>query len=511
MSFSLCSLDADIPRWASELAATQGRISNQLQHMGTQHGVRVSASQAGHEALEVLKREGRFHVGMSTNGGAAVFSQPEVQTARSFTVGQEAQFDLFLVPILERCFPHLTVLLSEEFKFLEVPTTCEASGFLALKPDLVILPNGFYMLKILNENTAKAAELAAAKKNNSAAVFRCGVPADRRLHQSTTVFESKVPPNKTGIPTAAHFGEGINYGACLRVDHLGKDWWGQKSTRVVLVTPSVFWLIEVCTGGYISGVTQWGWNTLGSLEALQRFVPSDPWSSLDALCKKLKVSLVDPQKDGETAFLGAGAHGRAFKVQDEAGKMQAMKVVCNQGDTAAVTNLQIELEVLNKVNAHHKDLVVCPTSSVETEGALAGFTMDTVGQAMTRGMLDRDIRIVKNVFTRLYALHHAGFTHGDTRLANLLLLGNAKMMWIDMRSGTQALGGARFTTDVRQLVHSILPNYSPIENYDEGLERAIQKYSPCLDGADRVADAVLAHMPSSSSFSSSSSSSSSSS
>lgn len=456
-----------------------------------------SPAQVGAEALEVAKD--RIADGVVSTTGHAVFTPDEFKLAAAFATGQERAFNLFLVPILSRSLQRIVVALSEEFTWLPVHTSSSHADKLKLKPDIWLGPDGFYALKVLKAGSTAAKAFAEAQAKHTQSRILCAVPADRRLFPSVIPAESKIPNNNDRVPTANNLGQALNYGGQIRLDALGADVLGQTSSKVMIFTPTVFWLLEVGQRSFLSRLTKWKWDTPGSLEALRDFVPVDPWQHLHTLCSQLQVRLLQPKGDGDTAFLGAGACARVFLAEDGNEQQHALKVVCNGHDTMASTQLRMEFAVLEQHRAECKSehcfLVAKPTSQMCTAGKLAAFTMAPVGAAVTREMINTGKVTVQAVFTRLVALHQHGLTHGDARLANLVLTTNKTLTWIDLRTGILLQGvdsAPYFVRDARTLVRSLLPAYNPDNLIDADLEAAIDAYKADLTSADSLAGIVAA-------------------
>lgn len=466
-----------------------------------QPGIPSSTSKLGVDAEDSLGC--RDKEGTSVPGQPAVFSEDEVKAAAAFGRGDEKKFDLFLMPILARSIKPLVVVNSEDIPWL--PSSLKKKH--AQKPDLFLLPGPLY--KAREPCAASQNAVIELSKHQPETAWRFGLPADPRFFRSVVVVETKLPDNQARMPTASNFGEALKYSACLRLDPLlQKDVFGQEPALVILVTPSVFWLIKVGPGGFVVSRERWKWEMPGSLAALQAFRPSDPWVDVESLCLSLGVKPVDPHYDSsvDSAFLGAGGSGRVFRVISSLGvpvqenNFQAVNVVCtNQQHAELLTEWTI---LKDHADACGCDLIAKPNSQVFTTGELAGFAMTPVGQPVTPTLLlQSGFPSVSDVFVYLQKLHtHPphGYCHGDARLANVILVGSS-LVWINLKIVIKEHGGDRrvaldFKRNVRSLVDSLLSGLALTTGVLKEVERCIDLYNATPESAKAISTRVASAM-----------------
>jgi hypothetical protein len=122
-----------------------------------------------------------------------------------------------------------------------------------------------------------------------------------------------------------------------------------------------------------------------------------------------------------TAFLGAGARGRVFRVKNKEGQYQALKVVV----ATDCRRLLHEYALLDEAaNAE------APSKVAVFDELGGGYLLSAVGKPV-----DPTLRSTwQGAFSTLQVLHEKRFTHGDARLPNLLQVGD-KFLWIDFLDG----------------------------------------------------------------------------
>jgi tRNA A-37 threonylcarbamoyl transferase component Bud32 len=436
-------------------------------------------------AEESLLNSPRNIIGLKVEGQESVFTEEETNRAHEFKTGQEKDFVLFLMSILSRVFKTRVIVNSENFAWLPVS---QEHRKLDLKPDLLLLHAAFYRI---HRGTSSGRDASDTK--------RCGSPADESLFPFTIVFEAKIPDNKNKLPTNGNFGEAIKYGVYMRRDKLGRDVFGQARARVLLVTPSEFWLIEIGMNEQVLSRTIWKWDLPGSLPALQTFCSTDDLG-LDKICALANVQIADPYifKSIDSAYLGTGGTGRAFAVlQSQTGQdpsklrkkdLHALKVVKVEN----LAYLQFELAILKDHSDTCKcDAIVAPTSEIILSETHAAFTMQPVGRAVTIQDLIDNPTLVKDAFEALRRLHthNPPIYHSDPRLPNLLIF-ERKLVWIDLRQ-SEFLNWTRtskfhFTVDVNILMKSILSR----EELTGSLLTLAQGYDASEEASNQIGQAV---------------------
>ena len=235
----------------------------------------------------------------------------------------------------------------------------------------------------------------------------------------------------------------------------GTDMW----YKGIVYDPTEFRLIT-SQGDQITSTTEGKWTDGGSYNLIKCFIQelnADHWSMcLHALCGHLNVEIVVPSADDVidsnafwgTPYLGAGAHGRVFKVKrmegGNAGNYVALKVVLViESDELAVerciSDVEKEFTLLAEaksicsdnivpVMSFHRGKVGCGSISY------AGYLMTIVGTPIERNK-DNYIRILKSLGT----LHANSITHGDARIQNVVEY-MEKIYWIDFRESKLGVG-----------------------------------------------------------------------
>jgi hypothetical protein len=360
-------------------------------------------------------------------GGAGdpVFSTTDAQLA--ITKTDEKKFDIFMTPFLTELFAPLTLVTSEDFRWIRLHEHAAASDQDG-KPDFLIAPVEFVERRTPSAGTS----LSAVRDATSDVLFRFGVPASWSLRDFVRVLESKAMALGN-----AEFGELILY--------LQKQGGDRRHTRGMLFNQTDFWLVEV-KGHIVTQRIMGKWVQGGVKQLIRKFMHFnlvDTWCTpMAEICTNLEVRVMDPHVDNiaVAAFLGEGAFGRVFRVlsanvgaRPRLKDLLALKVV----DTS-VKHEPLQLE-FDRLRTHHDTcsnctLLVRPVSTLSVSGSLAAYAMAPVGSALTRDVLrkpggpgvDDVVRALQNLH-----VHAGGIVHGDPRLANLILVGQ-DLMWIDL-------------------------------------------------------------------------------
>jgi hypothetical protein len=386
-------------------------------------------------------------------GGNTVFVPPEgagdpVLTddlAKALeTVASESKEDgivRFLTPILREirglvgeesdgrgC--HRVLVNSEAHTWLKHPDSDEL-----LKPDLFMTWAPFVA--------------ARGRGGDGSGADAVGVLAGTALQAAGCVrelYEAKSVPL-----TAGPFGKLVSYHECITGECFG-----------MLFNQKEFWLYRTFNG-HPQRLIRASWTQPGTRALISSFFAAaqEPLllSALQELCDAFHTAVVVPT-GARTPYLGSGAHGHVFAVNDPA-KPQALKVVL-LNEEVSISQVSGEFEALMRAS-HSKATVVPAIGKLHpiTHGGVvvaSGYLLDAVGTPCTlhgRGSTD--------VFSALLALHDQKIYHGDARLPNLINVGG-KLLWIDLRK--TLVGGSHLSdtmrlalmrTDAAQLVASCLP------------------------------------------------------
>ena len=360
------------------------------------------ASHGRHESQR-LEREGKLKTFTSIQGESSILSPDEVIEFSKLQT--EHQMVAFITPHLEMIFRQnnessTVVVNSEEYKWLR---TSDDTNF-NQKPDLFVCHKAIYEARApfnTGDNTLK-------KMRRSTDVF--GVLANWKLRR----FLHVVCEAKQGIGYSG-LGETINYGA-----HLCFEEDGPVTVRLVLFDPKEFWLIE-CVKGVATSIEKCCWSQCGSFSLFRNFALRDPLiEALDDACKEFKLTV------DENSFLGQGAFGVVFRVQNRKGKYLAMKIVSDEGDHVKHLKMQAEITI----NAKEK----CPDYIVGIESNGILHYENKAGVLLQSDVGDHYSTLSgKQIIQALAALHSENILHGDCRVENIVNL-SGKARWIDMRA-----------------------------------------------------------------------------
>jgi hypothetical protein len=93
----------------------------------------------------------------------------------------------------------------------------------------------------------------------------------------------------------------------------------------------------------------------------------------------------------------------------------------------------------------------------------AGYIMGVVGTGFQRSLRQQD---KENLAAALFALHAAGFVHGDPRIDNAVLVGE-QVKWIDLREAVSVTTEANMRIDVEIFLESlaISPDDDAVDDY----------------------------------------------
>jgi hypothetical protein len=199
----------------------------------------------------------------------------------------------------------------------------------------------------------------------------------------------------------------------------------------ILFDVEEFWMIR-SSGNTIVDVVKCKWSQSGSKQRLLEFLHVvDPWlEAVTVLCEKLDVTIVDlsASEQEQSAFLGAGANGRVFKLTSG----EVLKVVVGRKSGDVEKEYQLMLQYQKRNNIHSLVFPVVENSfhsgfvgTVVYAGYLLAEEGNKIGLPLSNA-LKTDLAV------SLHGLHSHNVIHGDPRIDNALTLGGV-LKWIDFR------------------------------------------------------------------------------
>jgi hypothetical protein len=413
--------------------------------------------------------------------GGVVEAEPRPGARAVLTAAQQAQLDAaaredheegvvrFMMPVLaalrgcargdvarDACAPVL--VNSEHLPWLEHPAGGGLSK-LRLKPDL------FRTWAPFIEERVRRGQQGEGPDH----VF--GVLAGAALQRAGCVKEV-YEATRFATLTRAHFG-----GLCAYHDALGRG-----VCRGVLFGPQAFWLYKTVHASPVRLVRAC-WAEAGSADVFTSFFENDACDELDkpeppllALLRELLATLgtaLCAAADGRR-YLGSGATGHVFAVCAPGGgaPARALKVVLS----ASAAGVAAEYERMGAAAAVGAPVVPPVDGSLIVAGAGGGFLLSRVGAAAPAASASASA----GAFAALAALHAAGVTHGDARLANLLDV-DGELRWIDLVGGVAAAPAspafaALARADAETLARSLLRAAAPAA-LPEGVAAALGAYA----------------------------------
>lgn len=200
----------------------------------------------------------------------------------------------------------------------------------------------------------------------------------------------------------------------------------------VLFDVEEFWMIS-SAGNVIVDVVMRKWAQPGSKQCLLRFLmkESDPWmKATNTLCERLNETILDQTSSQVeyTAFLGAGANGRVFKLTS--GKV--LKVVLERKRDSVEGEYIIMERCLSRESIAHLIFPIVEGSyrSCDLDGIIcAGYLLQCEGVKISSPVTDD---LMMQLVSALVALHLNDVIHGDPRIQNALVIDN-QVKWIDFR------------------------------------------------------------------------------
>jgi hypothetical protein len=222
----------------------------------------------------------------------------------------------------------------------------------------------------------------------------------------------------------------------------------------VLFDVTEFWMIR-SSGNTITNVVKCQWTQSGSKQRLVEFLRvTDPWlHAANAMCERFNVTILDmsASEHEQSAFLGAGANGRVFKLNTN----QVMKVVVGQ---SRIYNVEVEYrKMLTYLECDGIQSVVFPVvnnsycSGFVDNVPYAGYLLAQEGNKIALPLSnERKTELVRS----LYVLHSHSVIHGDPRIDNALIL-DGTLKWIDFRQSEMVTSKVSRRNDVSILYESM--------------------------------------------------------
>jgi DNA-binding Xre family transcriptional regulator len=291
---------------------------------------------------------------------------------------------------------------------------CNSKASYNLKPDLFTAHHHLIHFEAAYENAPKctAARLFGKFSNwECRASIHCIWKAKWKINMST-------------------FGE-----ICKYLQIAGEDFTDYNGVALklkgVLFDVEEFWMIR-SSGNTIVDVMRCPWSQKGSMNQLENFLHVvDPWlDAADALCRELEVTIVDltATTQGQSALLGAGAHGRVFMLTNG----RSIKIVVGKNSHKVEKEYKLMIQCLERVDVNPFVFPIVKDSfrsGVAVGVHYAGYLLEGKGEKIT---LPVSPEVMTELVALLYALHSKDIIHGDPRIDNVLRLGS-DLKWIYFR------------------------------------------------------------------------------
>ena len=200
------------------------------------------------------------------------------------------------------------------------------------------------------------------------------------------------------------------------------------------------------------------WSAPGGKKLLCHFLSQySPWERL--LRQSLRQAGAVP-----VAFLGSGAFGRVLEAQrerDEQIERIAIKAVLAAGVPAGFSP-GAEVEVMESAFKQGCPVVAPSSDCIEVvEGSKVLGWFHILGNVGTPVPLDMAQARWRALVEALRQLHLRGFVHGDSRLANVVLVGE-NFKWIDFL-GQPGFTRAAQETDIQMLMTDLVGQQDPVQ------------------------------------------------
>jgi hypothetical protein len=415
-----------------------------------------SASVYGAQLWEILEYQ-RHIFSPSPSNAEPIFSD---ELMAALDTEKEAEF-------INTCFSRLQELLddrlvsSEDFRWL--PTAGSARH--DQKPDLIVLHPAFYTSK------------KSGKRN-----YVCGIPSSPIFFKELKVIDVKLRDPNTA------FGEHVIHLNHL-YDNISNNSGEPIVTRGAVADKSGIRLVECLMRAPIS-VMSVQWTDKGGAKAFSDFFKKSSQDLektngfiLNEVCKDLNVLIVESKPDEcEPCFLGAGAMGKVFKVQDREQNQYALKIVLGESDTRMLRREHAMLGEICSANPTSSDqftVIADKYCEIRSDKTIvgAGFLMKPVGKPMNR----KDPNHFQLGLKALLKLHKLSRYHGDARAANMLL-SNGHVILCDLRDACQNLKGN--LTDYQYDISTILRSFKI--DVDSKFQEWLEQYDPLKENAEEI-------------------------
>lgn len=408
-----------------------------------------------------------------------------------------------LTPRLQEIFDsrNLRVVNSEDLPWLQ-------SLGARLKPDLFLCPSWVYTRRYKSKPTQKDQ--------------LCGTVPVKKLYDSVYLVDAKIAYSSQAL------GELVMHLSNLSFDCKG-----------MLMTFDGFYLVSWNDLRVVKCV-KGNWTDDGSKDCILEFFPPIKWDITNFLAK-IGVVVDEPEKENDSAFLGAGGFGRVIRVRKKSNTEDLTETVtrtencdlkagdievsvdesesvnCSErkgmetsDNIGADTNLYALKIIYNNpeqllkeynILLRHQvscecDLIikVVPHSCHEFYG-FSGMLLNSVGKTVHLKDMknENEIFLVLSTLRKLHS-HNPPYIHGDPRLDNLLRC-DGKYVWIDLLEGqvmcAQECHLLFFQKDLKILVDSLL-RYE-LKNYPS-FSNLLEAYNPFRPEVDKWLQEIAANI-----------------
>jgi hypothetical protein len=287
-----------------------------------------------------------------------------------------------------------------------------------------------------------------------------------------------------------------NFGECvIHLNHMygciSKKSWKSIITRGAAADKAGIRLVECLMRAPIS-VLYVKWSDKGGVEAFTDFFTSSckkleetTGYILDEICKQLDVSIVESTV--EPCFLGAGAMGKVFKVQDSSKNQYALKMVLGETDTVVLKREHMILKEICSVSGDEKPITVTSVKYCEVKVkevvAGAGFLMTPVGKPLSK----KNPHHFKLGLNSLLNLHQISHYHGDARAANMILCED-QVRLCDLRDSRSFVEGNY--TDYQLDIKAFLLSFDIL--FDSNFQELLERYNPSDENATEILNSISA-------------------
>ena len=420
--------------------------SHQLEQQSGHNKVSASNTDHGTAIFKNLKITGNIK-NTEVGVGPAAISSDLIATANDMLLSQQQQHEKVLVnlytpslmQVVREASSDLRLVNSEYFQWIRVMSGHRKSD---LKPDLF---SAYHPLVLFSPPYLNAPQCVEQRLFGKFASWECR----SSIH---CIWDAKWMIDMEG------FGDKCKYLQIAGEDC--KDYNGVAvKLKGVLFDTNQFWMIR-SSGNTIVDVEICPWDQSGSKQRLVEFLTvRDPWlDAANALCEALEVTILDLSASENTAFLGAGANGRVFKLSSGA----VIKIVV--GKKSDKVEREYVLMVRYQKQKEIQELIFPVVENSYRSGTTAG--VDYAGYILAQEgkpiSFPISIKVKDALAEALYGLHSNGVIHGDPRIENALIL-NEAVKWIDFRDTDPVTTKVGIRRDVQILYQSVNGHDSSLE------------------------------------------------